>query len=314
MNSFLATVMRGPWQATLSVAVLAVLPFMLMRLGLVVPPLHVLITTLGAALLGLVALRRGGIEALQVAGGGLLAAVLVTWAMYGTVEGALVLAGVLWVPTLALAVLVRQRVALSPALSWAAIGGALVVVAFFAWQPNPTAWWRETLSKMMEAALSRGAGPETDEMRDMVTLLASQMTGIVAAAEVVSVLAALFVARWWQARLYNPGGFAQEFRALRVGRPLAAALLGLLTLALVMPNALLVKNLMVVGIVVFAIQGLSVIHAWSAAGKQNVLWLLALYSLMIFILPVAMFALAVVGLMDSWLDFRARRGANPPSS
>ena len=36
-------------------------------------------------------------------------------------------------------------------------------------------------------------------------------THAVVAAEALTILSALFIARWWQAMLYNPGGFQQEF-------------------------------------------------------------------------------------------------------
>ena len=32
----------------------------------------------------------------------------------------------------------------------------------------------------------------------------------------VSTILCLFVSRWWQAMLYNPGGFGEEFRQLRL--------------------------------------------------------------------------------------------------
>jgi len=42
-------------------------------------------------------------------------------------------------------------------------------------------------------------------------LLAHFMSGVAAAGSVYGLLFGLFLARWWQAALYNPGGFRADY-------------------------------------------------------------------------------------------------------
>ena len=55
-----------------------------------------------------------------------------------------------------------------------------------------------------------------DERARLASLIAPVLTGLIAALlQIVSVLS-LILGRYWQALLYNPGGFGREFRSLRL--------------------------------------------------------------------------------------------------
>ena len=55
--------------------------------------------------------------------------------------------------------------------------------------------------------------------------LVPTLTGVMASSLQVTCLLCLMLARYWQASLYNPGGFGREFRSLRLAPAVAVILL-----------------------------------------------------------------------------------------
>ena len=117
---------------------------------------------------------------------------------------------------------------------------------------------------------------------------------------------ALLLARWWQATLYNPGGFSKEFYQLRLGRVLASLLVMLLGGSLLANQVLLANLAMVLGLM-FIVQGIALVHALAARAGLARGWLAAFYVIMVLFLSQLLIVLAVI---DAWVDFRTRMRAN----
>lgn len=116
-------------------------------------------------------------------------------------------------------------------------------------------------------------------------------------------LAAIFcmvLARWWQAALYNPGGFRSEFHALRLdpGKALILAGLILIGMAGVAPFSTWTNIISVAPM----IAGLAVMHGIIGMKQMAQQWLVLVYLALLFMAP----ALIVLGLLDSLLDLRTR--------
>ena len=75
----------------------------------------------------------------------------------------------------------------------------------------------------------------------------------------------------------------------------------------------LVRYLGVLAAMVLFLQGLAVVHGMLAKTGSGSVWLVVLYLLLIFFMPQAVMVLATVGLMDVWIDFRARVGEKGPT-
>lgn len=118
----------------------------------------------------------------------------------------------------------------------------------------------------------------------------------------------LCLARSLQARLHRPGAFAQEFRALRLGRVYAVLLLPVLAAAFawrLAADGLAVELAMVLAVPAL-LQGLALMHGETARRGwwPRLPWVV--YALLVVATPQVGSALVLLGMVDNWVDFRSR--------
>jgi hypothetical protein len=160
------------------------------------------------------------------------------------------------------------------------------------------------VTQMFEQMLAEG--------RSMQLADAEQMSGA-SAADLVALLmyyygtyhmavfvACMALARHWQALLYNPGGFRQEFHALRLDARFAALLLALLAAgqAGVQPLAGWVPLFCVAPLVA----GIALCHNVLAQRRMGLNWLVLVYLLALLVTP----AVIALGFVDSVANLRKR--------
>jgi hypothetical protein len=170
---------------------------------------------------------------------------------------------------------------------------------------DPVVYWTNTLEPLREG-LVEGQVIDEEGSKELVAGLASWMTGAFAAAFFVQVLLSLFLGRWWQALLYNPGGFGAEFRAFRLGKVLGASALGLLVVLLVDKDIHWAAELLLVLTPLLLLQGIAVVHGLVHGLGANRGWLIGFYVLLFVAMPHAELLIAGLGLADVWMDVRAR--------
>ncbi len=303
--------MRGRMQAVL-VAVVG------MALSLIMPPL----SYISGAVVGLVALRRGWRDGAIVMALAMVAVSLLMMLSLGHPMFALVYGVVVWLPVLVLTQVLRRSVSLQLTFIGALGIGLAVVVVVHVLLAEPVSWWRDQILQPLFAnVLAQGelSAEQRISLQQMIEITSQYMTGIVASALVLSSLFSLFIARWWQALLYNPDGFGQEFRSLRLGKTLAA--ITVLTLALSYLQlgsfTVVVREVAMLLLVLAVLQGVALVHAVVALRKAHVGWLVGMYLLMFAALPQIAMVLAVTAVMDAWLDLRRRlasgSGSGPPA-
>lgn len=286
---FLANyIMRGPLQAILVAGIAAL-----------VPPLGYL----SGGAVGLVMLRLGPLAALKVVGGALVVTALIGGLMAGNPIGPLLLALGLWLPVMVAAYSLRRTVRLERSLLLAGLFGVIVVIGVHAAVPDPVAWWH----KMLERMVADAPPEQSAALRQVMGRIAHMMTGMFAAAITFGIVISLFLARWWQAILYNPGGFRQEFHALRLGKAFGIATVAVAVVALAaLPGAGLLRDVLPLLVLLQLLQGLAVVHGLVADAGANRAWLVAVYVLLV--LPAmttqTVLTLAVAGLVDNWMNFR----------
>lgn len=283
MRALADFIMRGRVQATLVVVGCAALPFLFW---------------LSAAAGCLVLLRRGLSDAIGVLAWGVLPAL--AWWYFGEPRTLMVLLG-----SLGLAALLRANWSWSKVLL-ASIGlgvvyGVVLGIAF----GEPLNQLAEAMNRHLPNLLGdiyQRLSPE--EQAHLTALIAPVLTGLIAALlQAVSVLA-LMLGRYWQAVLYNPGGFGREFRAVRIPRALALALLACM---LVGPHfGPQVAMLTPICSVPLVFAGFALIHGLAARGKLGRFWVVGLYVTFLLFIQLAYLLLVVVAIVDSLIDFRGR--------
>ncbi|MEW6353847.1 MAG: hypothetical protein AB1469_06080 [Pseudomonadota bacterium] len=301
MRALAAFIMRGRSQAVLVVAISA-------ALSLFLPPLSY-ISGAGAAL---ITLRHGAREGLFVTFAAALILGLVGAVTLGNPSPGLAFLAAVGLPLWLLGWVLRATVSLPLTLSVAALLGVMLILGLHVLVPDLTVWWRGLLDIVLKPALEQSGVTDAAQWLDE---LARAMTALLASAMLLSWMLSLFIARWWQALLYNPGGFRREFHGLHLNRALAVPTLILLALALFVKGEIgvLAAEILAVMLVLYMMQGLALAHRTVAKRGAHVGWLVALYGLLTLALPQVGAVLAAMGFADTWLSARHAHGNQPKS-
>jgi hypothetical protein len=294
MRSLAGFAMRGRSQAALVAAGSAVL-------SLVLP----LVAVISSAVVALVTLRQGAREGLLVAGIAGLGSGVLAWLALGTPWPGLGFLAVLWAPLWALALVLRVTRNLALTAQGAALIGLLILLSLHLATEDPAAYWVGILEPLRASLVEGGVIAEAASQA-LIEGLSRWMTGAFAASLYVQFLLALLLGRWWQAVLYNPGGFGAEFRGLRLSPVLGYAALTLVGLRLWQPEAIWGYELLVLILPLLLLQGLAVVHGVRHSVGAGVGWLVALYVLLVVAMPYAEVLVSGLGLADLWLDVRGR--------
>ncbi len=292
MRALAEFIMRGRMQAIFVVAGAATLPMLFW---------------LSAAAGSLVLLRRGLNDALSVLVWAVIPAL--AWWYFGDPRTLLVLLG-----SLGLALLLRSHASWVRVMVCSVGLGLLYVWALSAVFGEPIAALASELQKVLPDALS-GAYQQlsVEERGRLESLLVPVLTGLLAALLQIVTLLSLMLGRYWQAALYNPGGFGSEFRALRFPPILAMLLLVGMLLGPNLGAQLAVLTPLCSVPLVFA--GLALMHGLVAQGRLPRFWLVGLYVTLVLFMQLIYPLLAVLAIVDSLFDFRGRaagkNGAGP---
>lgn len=248
---------------------------------------------LGAAVAALFTLRHGLAAALPVI---LAAAVPAGW--WWTQGDIIPLASVLLV--VLMAVVLRSRLHWSEALIAGTLAAAAMIQLEIFLPPGGAGPVLEQLRQgspdiaAMLAELSR-QGMDTEQLAGLL------ISGVTALIVLLAAVACLALARGWQAGLYNPGGFREEFHGLR----LAPRELGALVVLGVLGAVLQLPALGMLSWVPLLVAGIALVHGFIGLKGMNGLWLVAFYVLLITTWPMILIVL-LLAFIDTFADFRGR--------
>jgi hypothetical protein len=285
-----AYIMRGRLEAILLASTLAMVSLMFAP---------VIVFSSGA--IALITLRKGAYEGLIVlvissAAAGILAALI-------QVPYPLILLYVLffWIPIWLIAIVLREGRHISLAVEIAVLIGIVGVVCYYLFNADPTEMWKVALQKMVPP------NAPVDDIQQKIDFSATYMTGLSAALAVTCMLLGLFLGRWWQALLYNPGGFKQEFLGLRVQPRIAIICVAIIGVAVVSSGAVsqIAWNTTIILFVLYAFIGTAVLHTvFSRMSIGN--FAVPMFYITLFLIPHSILPVALVGFSDTWLDIRNR--------
>lgn len=282
-------IMAGRLQAAGFVIVFALLP---------------LFGLLANAAIALVTLRKNWQEGLLLTLIGSVAIAIFTYIEQQNISFGFFIAWIQWTPVVLFAWVLNQTVSWKVTLQ-ALLGlSMLSVFLLHIIIPDTTTFWLELFNNTIKAE----SLPSEDQaniaiLQQRIQQISPLITGIIVAMSSIVVIISLLMARYWQSQLYNPGGFGEELRELRLGKASALIMIALVIMAFATEiNG--VMELLFCGVAVFLFQGIALIHALVKLRGMRQLWLIVLYLLLILLNFHMAVILAAVGIIDNFADFR----------
>ena len=246
---------------------------------------------ISAAVIALVTLRRGPAEGAYILAWAVLPAGFLLFTFGDSGPLGMILG------TTALAVLLRWLVSWPLVLVATTGVGVITGFALLAFGGH----YLEELAGVFTEFFSRFGGQLSDaklQAPGVVTL--AGMLGLINA---VSCVLCLLLGRWWQAALYNPGGFRKEFHGLRLTPQFSLLLvLGMLAVSTIGSEY---RPWAVLFALPLSVAGLGFVHARAAHRNLGMGWLGVFYVLWLLLDPVKLIVVGVA-VADSWIDFRSR--------
>ena len=302
MKALAAFVMRGRTQATTVAVLLAALALFLTPLGVI-----------SAAVIGLVSLRHGVREAALVLLMGTLVLAGLGMALFGQPMALALMGLLLWLPLVVLGEVLRITRSFNFIVELMVLAGFMLVGLQYLLMGDVTLFWQDLLSQYLGQYMNPEMASE-EERAALAATMAPWMAGGLGAAWFLQLLVSLFLARAWQAALYNPGGFSQEFYQLRLGRWLLILAPVLLITGMVADEPTFPSQLALVAMSAFFVQGIAVVHSVVSSRENGQYWLIGFYFLLVIGMPASFTAVSAAGYADGWLNIRARVRPQSPKS
>jgi hypothetical protein len=246
-----------------------------------------LVYCLSAAVVGLVNLRKSATEGLIILLWSMLPAALLWMAGDSTPV-------ILMLSTAILAQVLKYKESWSRVIMLGTVLAILTQLSLV-WQEGYVAELVSIVEEAIDLQRSQGVVVEYSAS-EVVNLL----LGFYGAYHFTTVISCLVSARWWQAALYNPGGFKTEFHQLRLEPGFAVLLAGFILAALTGVPPL--SSWLAIMCIPPLLGGLALLHYLVAWKKLGFSWIVMVYLLALFISPVVI----LLGLADSIVNFRKR--------
>lgn len=287
-------ILKGPNQAALMAATMAMLGVLL------APALWI-----SAATIALITLVKGYRQGMKVMVFAIIGSALFAWLIFSSSAVIVYFVLIVWLPAWLAAAVLKQTSSLAASLQVITVLCLFAVIVLYVTFPGFGEFWREPLDILVQQLAEQYQGQiSLEELQQAEELAIKLIPGLIASSILFGTMISLFLARWWQSVVLNPGGFGKEFQALNLGKVSALIAAGIVAASVVIGTEPVYAMLLLV-LALYLTQGMSVVHAVFASRQWNAVWLYVLYIAMIFV-PHIVAALLVVGITDAWIDFRRR--------
>jgi Predicted membrane protein (DUF2232) len=271
-------------------------------ISLLMPPFAYLIS---GSVIALVTLRKGGAIGLQT-----LIASLLVLQVFSVVAGlplqlSLAYALVIWLPVWFSSTALRQSERQGILIITVGLLAASLIVAIYIIIGDVSSWWQQWLDVMLEKALP----PERiGQYKEVLEPAAAMVNAMMIAGLMLNVVMSVLCARWWQSRLFNPGVFQKEFYALRLPSAIlpVSAMIVLLVFTLAEPWRGMFRDIMVILMFMYLIQGISSVHRNVDKLNLSTAWIVSMYCLLLLLPQMGLF-IACLGMTDVYVDWRRKK-------
>ncbi len=298
MKTLALFITRDAYKAILVISVFAIL-------GLIGPPLTWIFSIASGAAVALVTFVWSVRQSLLVLVGSGLATAIIGLIAAGTVVPAVAFTLSLWLPVWLLIQVYNRTGSLVLALESGVYLAIISIFMVYVSVDDPAGAWLPVLQPFKESMQQVYPSLPAEELGQLISIAAQHMTGAVAATALIGLFFCVLIGRAWLALVGKAGPLAAEFNRLRfdyVTSVISIAILGMAIMADA-PSAL---NASIVIGLAYVLPGLAVIHGSVARAGLSNTWLFGVYMLLIFAGQVLVPILSVLGLIDTWLNLRAR--------
>ena len=144
---------------------------------------------------------------------------------------------------------------------------------------------------------------ETQQYENKFAIGRNFLVGVIAYVVALTSVFSLMLGRWWQAALYNPGGFKLEFHQLRFSVTSSVIILtGIFIFEYFLQDYSSWTSLLSLPLL---LSGIALLHYSVTFFQLNSYWLLVFYVALLFLSPLSIM-LVGVGFLDSIFNIRSR--------
>ena len=257
-------------------------------------------------MLALAVMRRGGVFGIQVLAG-CVAFIVLSLSLTNQLSYTNVSIIAAWMLVWCCAMVLRKTESQAAMTLAAGAFGTLFIVLIYVLVDDVPLWWQTRINQAIDAYLkgdlSADATAGIVKLKPLFALFAPIMNPFFISYLVIFLVAAILAGRWWQSRLFNPGGFRKEFYALQLPRPLIyLALAGIIMVLLGNePQLYPVRDLLWLVIIMYLFQGLSSVHRLVQKRNFSSAWLVAMYCFLLIPYSHMIEFIACIGMADSWM-------------
>jgi len=298
MKALALYITRDAYKAILVISVFALL-------GLLGPPLTWIFSVASGAAMTLATFAWQSRQSLQILTGSALATAVFALLAAGTATPAIVFVVSLWLPVWLLVQVYKRTGSLVLALESGIYLSVAAVFLVYASVADPAAMWIPLLQPYKEIMQQAYPDLPVAQLDQMIAVAAHHMTGAVTATALAGLFICILLGRSWLFLVGKATPLASEFNSLRFDYVTALISIVLLGVAVVTDAPSALNASIVIGLA-YVLPGLAVIHGSVAKAGLSNSWLLGVYVLLVVAGQVLVPVISVLGLIDTWVDIRAR--------
>lgn len=270
--------------------------------SLIVPPFAYLIS---GTVIALITLRKGAAMGLQTIFASLAVLVFFSAVAGLSLQLSIAYALVIWLPVWFSSTTLRISEQQGILILSTGFLAASLIIAMYLSIGDVAGWWQQWLDIMLEKAVP---AERIGQYKDVLEPAAAMVNSMMIAGLMLNIVMSVLCARWWQSRLFNPGMFQKEFYALQMPAPILpfSAFVVILALTLAEPWQAMFRDIMVITMFMYLIQGISSVHRNVDKFKLSTAWIVSMYCLLLLLPQMGLF-IACLGMTDVYIAWRRKK-------